>query len=172
MVSQIKRRRHPRLRWNESNRQEQGTRNGVHSLAWFRQAEAAYKPYGKRCRGENATSADLWNCYKAMATHNPLHRGLYADQLERWFRVYDKSQVGAHEAVVHLCSTYQFTACIENNTFICSARVCWRGERENGRVAPEPARGCGTFCRAVHVRRKAWRISRRICPLYLVIVLL
>ncbi|CAN0455113.1 unnamed protein product [Ectocarpus sp. 12 AP-2014] len=60
---------------------------------YIKRAEAAYKPYGERCRGENATSADLWNCYKAMATHNPLHRGLYADQLERWFRVYDKSQI-------------------------------------------------------------------------------
>lgn len=28
-----------------------------------------------------------------MKKHNPLHRGLYADQLERWFRVFDRSQV-------------------------------------------------------------------------------
>ncbi|CAM9259583.1 unnamed protein product, partial [Laminaria digitata] len=24
---------------------------------------------------------------------NPLYRGLYADQLERWFRVFDRSQI-------------------------------------------------------------------------------
>ncbi|CAM9915004.1 unnamed protein product, partial [Hapterophycus canaliculatus] len=60
--------------------------------AYIEGGEAAYQPYGALCRGENATSADLWACYADMATHNPLHRGLYADQLERWFRVYGRSQ--------------------------------------------------------------------------------
>ncbi|CAM9754238.1 unnamed protein product [Scytosiphon promiscuus] len=61
--------------------------------AYIERGEAAYQPYSALCRGENATSADLWGCYMDMATHNPLHRGLYADQLERWFRVYDRSQI-------------------------------------------------------------------------------
>lgn len=63
------------------------------SVCLFFQGSEAYKPYGALCRGENATSADLWDCYKRMQLYNPLHRGLYADQLERWFRVYDRSQV-------------------------------------------------------------------------------
>lgn len=28
-----------------------------------------------------------------MKVHNPLYRGLYADQIERWFRVFRRSQV-------------------------------------------------------------------------------
>lgn len=63
------------------------------ALFTYRQGAEAYKPYGALCRGENATSEDLWGCYKSMNEHNPLHRGLYADQLERWFRVFDRSQV-------------------------------------------------------------------------------
>ena len=35
-----------------------------------------------------------------MKEHNPLHRGLYADQLERWFRVFDRSQVWASAVIV------------------------------------------------------------------------
>lgn len=65
----------------------------------FFQGAEVYEPYGALCRGENATSVDLWDCYRRMQTYNPLHRGLYADQLERWFRVYDRSQVGARVCV-------------------------------------------------------------------------
>ena len=57
------------------------------------QAEAGYEPYTALCRGENASEADLWKCYKALKVSIPLYRGLYADQLERWYRVFDRSQV-------------------------------------------------------------------------------
>ncbi|CBJ33641.1 conserved unknown protein [Ectocarpus siliculosus] len=55
--------------------------------------EATYEPYTPLCRGENATTEDLRDCYRAQLPHHPLLRGLYADQLERWFRVFDKSQI-------------------------------------------------------------------------------
>ncbi|CAM9344154.1 unnamed protein product [Ectocarpus sp. 12 AP-2014] len=59
---------------------------------YLEQGEASYEPYTPLCRGEGARAKDLLRCWKAMATHDPLHRGLYADQLERWFRVYPRSQ--------------------------------------------------------------------------------
>ncbi|CAN0109099.1 unnamed protein product [Ectocarpus sp. 4 AP-2014] len=59
---------------------------------YLEQGEASYKPYTPLCRGEGARAEDLLRCWKAMVTHEPLHRGLYADQLERWFRVYPPSQ--------------------------------------------------------------------------------
>ena len=59
----------------------------------FAQAEEGYKPYTALCRGENASDSDLSKCYDALDVAKPLHRGLYADQLERWFRVFDRSQV-------------------------------------------------------------------------------
>ena len=59
----------------------------------YGQADEGYEPYTAVCRGENASSFDLWKCYKALEVYNPLYRGLYADQLERWFRVFDRSQV-------------------------------------------------------------------------------
>ncbi|CAM9814712.1 unnamed protein product [Ectocarpus fasciculatus] len=59
---------------------------------YLEQGEASYKPYTPLCRGEGAKAKDLLHCWKGMATHNPLHRGLYADQLERWLRVYPRSQ--------------------------------------------------------------------------------
>lgn len=59
----------------------------------YDQADEGYEPYTAICRGENASSSDLWQCYQAMQVFNPLYRGLYADQLERWFRVFDRSQV-------------------------------------------------------------------------------
>lgn len=72
-----------------------GVVHGQPGLSWCfrRQGTEAYTPYGALCRGENATSIDLWDCYSRMKKQNPLHRGLYADQLERWFRVFDRSQV-------------------------------------------------------------------------------
>ncbi|CAM9125949.1 unnamed protein product [Ascophyllum nodosum] len=60
---------------------------------YLERAEASYQPYAPLCRGENATSEDLMTCFRRMTLHNPLHRGLYADQLERWFRVFDRSQI-------------------------------------------------------------------------------
>lgn len=57
------------------------------------QANARYEPYTPLCRGENASSSDLEECYQALRDYNPLFRGLYADQLERWFRVFDRSRV-------------------------------------------------------------------------------
>lgn len=73
-----------------------------------RQGSASYKPYTSLCRGENATSADLWQCYKSIEEYNPLHRGLYADQLERWFRVFDRSQV----KTTHKKETRAFPPCV------------------------------------------------------------
>ncbi|CAN0421956.1 unnamed protein product, partial [Discosporangium mesarthrocarpum] len=61
---------------------------------YLAEAEMHYKPYQPICQGVGATAEDLWLCYRRMESHNPLFRGLYAEQLERWFRVYDKSQVG------------------------------------------------------------------------------
>ncbi|CAM9637302.1 unnamed protein product, partial [Discosporangium mesarthrocarpum] len=58
-----------------------------------KKAEKAYTPYTPLCQGVNATTEDLWDCWMSMQRHLPLVRGLYADQLERWFRVYDRSQV-------------------------------------------------------------------------------
>lgn len=63
------------------------------------QSEESYEPYTPLCRGEQATSVDLKRCWSRMTPHNPLHRGLYADQLERWFRVFDRSQVQIDTAV-------------------------------------------------------------------------
>eukprot|EP00904_Undaria_pinnatifida_P000341 jgi/Undpi1/10307/HiC_scaffold_28.g12758.m1 len=60
--------------------------------AYLAMAEVAYQPYTPLCRGENASSSDLWKCYKALDVYDPLYRGLYADQLERWFRVFDRFQ--------------------------------------------------------------------------------
>lgn len=62
-------------------------------LLRFDQADEGYEPYTALCRGENASATDLWRCYQAVKVFNPLYRGLYADQLERWFRVFDRSQV-------------------------------------------------------------------------------
>ena len=67
--------------------------NSKFVLLLFNQAEVAYQPYTPLCRGENASSSDLWKCYKALDVYDPLYRGLYADQLERWFRVFDRFQV-------------------------------------------------------------------------------
>lgn len=64
-----------------------------HFLSLAVQAGASYEPYTALCRGEGATAEDLRECFGNMKKHNPLHRGLYADQLERWFRVFDRSQV-------------------------------------------------------------------------------
>eukprot|EP00904_Undaria_pinnatifida_P005118 jgi/Undpi1/1736/HiC_scaffold_11.g05126.m1 len=55
--------------------------------------ELAYEPYTALCRGENASTSDLWKCYQAQIPSMPLYRGLYADHLERWFRVFDRSQI-------------------------------------------------------------------------------
>ena len=64
------------------------------------QADEGYEPYTALCRGENASSSDLSECYRASNVLNPLYRGLYADQLERWFRVFDRSQVTKSSMVV------------------------------------------------------------------------
>eukprot|EP00904_Undaria_pinnatifida_P002698 jgi/Undpi1/12429/HiC_scaffold_5.g02101.m1 len=60
---------------------------------YLARAEEAYQPYTAVCRGENASTSDLWACYEAMYNFNPLYRGVYAEQFERWFRVFDRSQV-------------------------------------------------------------------------------
>ncbi|CAM9593351.1 unnamed protein product [Laminaria digitata] len=60
---------------------------------YLARADKGYQPYTAFCRGENASSSDLWGCYRQLMHHNPLYRGLYADQLERWFRVFDRSQI-------------------------------------------------------------------------------
>ncbi|CAM9434471.1 unnamed protein product [Laminaria digitata] len=60
---------------------------------YLARAGGGYQPYTALCRGENASAADLWKCYQALKIFNPLFRGLYADQLERWFRVFDPSQI-------------------------------------------------------------------------------
>lgn len=57
------------------------------------QAEESYEPYTPLCRGEGATSDDLHHCFKSMLPFHPLLRGLYAEQLERWLRVFDRSQI-------------------------------------------------------------------------------
>ncbi|CAN0132971.1 unnamed protein product [Scytosiphon promiscuus] len=59
---------------------------------YLEKGAASYVPYTPLCRGVGATASDLADCWRRMQSHNPLHRGLYADQLERWFRVYDRSQ--------------------------------------------------------------------------------
>ena len=62
-------------------------------LLLLEQADLVYQPYTAICRGENASASDLWKCYELLKIYNPLYRGLYADQLERWFRVFHRSQV-------------------------------------------------------------------------------
>lgn len=57
------------------------------------QAEESYEPYTPLCQGKGATSNDLHHCYKSMLPFHPLLRGLYAEQLERWLRVFDRSQI-------------------------------------------------------------------------------
>lgn len=53
-----------------------------------------YSPYDKTCQGEKASAADLWACQTASGkSHRPLLEGLYASQLTRWQRAFDKSQV-------------------------------------------------------------------------------
>jgi len=53
-----------------------------------------YSPYDKKCLGEKASAADLWECQKAShKSHRPLLDGLYVSQLKRWQRAFDKSQV-------------------------------------------------------------------------------
>ncbi|CAM9265904.1 unnamed protein product [Pylaiella littoralis] len=61
--------------------------------AYLEEGGAAYEPYTPLCRGEKATSGDLKRCSSSTQKYNPLYRGLYADQLERWFRVYDRTQI-------------------------------------------------------------------------------
>ncbi|CAM9297002.1 unnamed protein product, partial [Hapterophycus canaliculatus] len=63
------------------------------ATGYLEKGAASYTPYTPLCRGEMATARDLMACWHSMQSHNPLHRGLYADQLERWFRVYDRSQI-------------------------------------------------------------------------------
>eukprot|EP00903_Cladosiphon_okamuranus_P012420 g11638.t1 len=60
---------------------------------YLKKAEESYEPYTPLCRGEGATSDDLHRCFKAMLPFQPLLRGLYAEQLERWLRVFDRSQI-------------------------------------------------------------------------------
>jgi len=48
------------------------------------QAEREYTPYTPICTGVNATAADLAACNTQIWKRNPLHRGIYADQLERY----------------------------------------------------------------------------------------
>eukprot|EP00904_Undaria_pinnatifida_P002702 jgi/Undpi1/12432/HiC_scaffold_5.g02103.m1 len=60
---------------------------------YLARADQTHQPYSAVCRGENASASDLWACYEAMHNYNPLYRGLYADQFERWFRVFDRSQM-------------------------------------------------------------------------------
>ncbi|CAM9561078.1 unnamed protein product, partial [Choristocarpus tenellus] len=58
------------------------------------QAEEDYEPYSTLCMGIGATATDLWECYrKSNGLHSTLFRGLYADQLERWFHVYGREKV-------------------------------------------------------------------------------
>ena len=63
------------------------------ALEYLQSAEEIYQPYTSICRGEGASAEDLSDCYERFSKHNPLHRGLYAEQLERWFRVFDRSQI-------------------------------------------------------------------------------
>eukprot|EP00752_Nemacystus_decipiens_P002735 g2554.t1 len=60
---------------------------------YLKRADESYEPYTPLCRGESATSDDLHLCYKSMLPFHPLLRGLYAEQLERWLRVFDRSQI-------------------------------------------------------------------------------
>eukprot|EP00904_Undaria_pinnatifida_P000340 jgi/Undpi1/10306/HiC_scaffold_28.g12757.m1 len=64
-----------------------------YAKACVKEGDAGYRPYTAICRGENASTSDLWTCYQALKAYNPLYRGLYADQLERWFRVFHRSQI-------------------------------------------------------------------------------
>ncbi|CAM9873363.1 unnamed protein product [Ectocarpus sp. 4 AP-2014] len=45
------------------------------------------------CRGVWAEPGNLAKCFIAINGQNPLLRGLYADQLERWFAVFPRSQI-------------------------------------------------------------------------------
>ncbi|CAN0005669.1 unnamed protein product [Scytosiphon promiscuus] len=68
------------------------------AASYFEHGEESYEPYTPSCRGEEATYEGLRNCWNIMQKLNPLHRGLYADQLDRWFRVFDRSQILILEA--------------------------------------------------------------------------
>ncbi|CAM9353035.1 unnamed protein product, partial [Phaeothamnion confervicola] len=56
-------------------------------------ARKAYAPYDELCRGPAAAAADLWACKVNATEFEPLARGLYADQLERWFSLFPRSQI-------------------------------------------------------------------------------
>ncbi|CAM9538710.1 unnamed protein product, partial [Choristocarpus tenellus] len=52
---------------------------------YLKKASEAYQ--SQECWGDGLRAEDLWNCYEKIDVYNPLLRGLYADQLERWFKI-------------------------------------------------------------------------------------
>lgn len=64
------------------------------SIVRSKKALMDFSPYDKRCRGEGASADDLWKCQqKSVETHAALLEGLYAGQVARWRRVFDRTQV-------------------------------------------------------------------------------
>ncbi|CAM9267815.1 unnamed protein product [Phaeothamnion confervicola] len=52
---------------------------------YLEMAAGNYTPYEESCRGPGASVQALRRCEKGALPFEPLTRGLYADQLERWF---------------------------------------------------------------------------------------
>ncbi|CAM9404113.1 unnamed protein product [Phaeothamnion confervicola] len=56
-------------------------------------AAESYAPYKPACRGAGAEPERLRECEKKADLAEPLNRGLYADQLERWLYLFNASQI-------------------------------------------------------------------------------
>ncbi|CAN0090885.1 unnamed protein product, partial [Ectocarpus fasciculatus] len=63
------------------------------AAGYLRRGTNRSTPYSPLCRGVKAKPGDLAQCFITTHGQNPLFRGLYADQLERWFKVFPRSQI-------------------------------------------------------------------------------